>query len=421
MRKQKVFLGKVALAILIVWGAFFTSTPNVAAVESDVLFDIDTPVALTLEGRTRTFLVGDGSRVVSIQVGASSITVVVGTAGAGESSDTFTIQNQASTPAMHFLVNSAFNPVTTCSGGFGAVGLSNTATTTYVIAPQPDNLCETGGGSSSGGGSSGGGGGGATTPTTPTVPVETPSVTAPVAGAHPNGTLILDNGTIYLVVNSTKRGFRNPEEYFSHGYKFAQAVAANDADRGLSSSGDQPIEKALDGTLALDKTDNRTIYMIAGGQKRGFTSAEVFHALGYQFDQATAIDLSDYPAGNPITAESAAHPNGALILDQNDGRTVWWVLSGQRQGFQSTEVFFTYGFSFGKIVSATDADMALAEGALVKFRDGTIVADGSDYYLISEGKKRKFVSTGAMQNLGYQIANAIAASLSAYEAGDDIN
>ncbi|MDP3994166.1 MAG: hypothetical protein Q8P75_04275 [bacterium] len=419
MLKQKVFLGKVALAILIVWGAFFSSTPNVAAVESDVLFDTDTPIALTLEGRTRTFLVGDGSRAVSIQVGASSITVIVGTAGEGEDSDTFTLQNNASTPAMNFLINSAYDPVTTCSGGFGSVSLSNTATTTYIIAPQPDNLCETGAsGSSSGGG--GGGGGGVTTPTTPTVPAETPSVTAPVAGAHPNGTLILDNGTIYLVVEGKKRGFRNPEEYFSHGYKFAQAVAANDADRSLSDS-DEPIEKALDGTLALDKTDNRTIYMIAGGQKRGFTSAEVFHALGYQFNQAVPIDLGDYPAGDPITGESTTHPNGALLLDKNDGRTVWWVLNGQRQGFQSAEVFFTYGFSFGKIVPATDADMALAEGALVKFRDGTIVADGSDYYLISEGKKRKFVNLEAMQNLGYQMTNAIAASLGAYKVGDDIN
>ena len=420
MRKQKVFLGTVALAILIVWGALFASTSNVVAVESDVLFDTDTPIALTLEGRTRTFLVGDGSRAASVQVGASSITVIVGTAGAGESSDTFIIQNQASTPAMNFLINSAYSPVTTCSGGFGSVSLSNTATTTYVIAPQPDNLCATGGGSSSGGGSSGGGGGASPAPVS-TIPVTTAPAAQSPAGAHPNGTLILDNGTIYLVVNGKKRGFRNPEEYFSHGYKFAQAVPANDADRSLSSSGDQPIEKALDGTLALDKTDNRTIYMIASGQKRGFTSAEVFHALGYEFNQAVAIDLSDYPAGDPVTAESTTHPNGALILDKNDGRTVWGVLNGQRQGFQSAEVFFTYGFSFGKIVPAGDTDMALAEGALVKFRDGTIVADGSDYYLISEGKKRKFVSTGAMQNLGYQITNAIAGSLGAYEAGDDIN
>ena len=419
MRKQKVFLGTVVLAILIVWCTLFASTSNVVAVESDVLFDTDTPIALTLEGRTRTFLVGDGSRAASVAVGASSITVIVGTAGAGEDNDTFTLQNQASTPAMNFLINSAYDPVTTCSGGFGSVSLSNSsATTTYIIAPQPDNLCETGGGGSSSGG--GGGGGGATTPTTPTVPVETPSVTASVAGAHPNGTLVLDNGTIYLVVGGMKRGFRNPEEYFSHGYKFAQAVAANDTDRSLPNS-DQPIEKALDGTLALDKTDNRTIYMIAGGQKRGFTSAEAFHALGYQFDQAVPIDLSDYAVGDPVNAESTAHPNGALVLDKNDGRTVWWILNGQRQGFQSAEVFFTYGFSFDKIVPATDADMTLAGGALVKFRDGTIVADGDDYYLISEGKKRKFADLDAMQSLGYQTTNAIAASLSAYEAGDNIN
>lgn len=233
--------------------------------------------------------------------------------------------------------------------------------------------------------------------------------------------MILDtDGTIFLVVSGKKRGFRNPEEYFSHGYKFEQAVPANDTDRALPAETVSPIEKALDGTLALDKTDNRTIYMIAAGKKRGFTSAEVFFALGYQFKQAVPIDLTDYEAADPITVAEAAHPNGALVLDKNDGRTVWWVLNGKRQGFQSAEVFFTYGFSFDKIVPANDTDMGLAVGDLVKFRDGTLVNDGGAYYLISDGTKRRFASLEALTNAGYKASNAISASLSAYSEGTNI-
>ena len=211
---------------------------------------------------------------------------------------------------------------------------------------------------------------------------------------------------------------------------------------------DSSVQKALDGTLSLDKQDNRTIYMIARGQKRGFTSAEVFFSLGYQFHQAIPIDLSDYPSGEviefvstslpgvpgslPSQGESSKvvprHPEGALILDKNDNRTVWWILrdsSGSspqndmvRMGFESAEVFHTYGFDFSKIVPANDADMSLPAGPLVKFRDGTLVNDNSlganTYYIISEGRKRRFATPQQLVDLGYSLSNVISGLLTAY-------
>ena len=283
-------------------------------------------------------------------------------------------------------------------------------------------------------------GGGSTSPSTS--PHPSPSQ-GEGGGAHPQGTLINQDGTIFLVVNGQKSGFRNPPEYFSHGFRFNQAVIASPEDRNLPEGS---VQKALDGTLALDLTDNRTIYMIAQGSKRGFTSAEIFFALGYSFSQAIPIDLSDYPAGeviqftSPPPASQAralragqpspyegeggipAHPNGALVLDKNDQRTVWWVLQGQRQGFESAEVYYTYGFDFAKIVPANDADMALPIGSLVKFRDGTLVIDPpaggqATYYIISEGQKRRFSSLEQLISLGYSAENLINASLQAYQEG----
>lgn len=234
--------------------------------------------------------------------------------------------------------------------------------------------------------------------------------------------MILDtDGTIYLIVNGQRQGFRNPEEYFSHGYEFSQAVSANDADRALpGASGSAAVAKALDGTLVLDKTDNRTIYMIADGKKAGFTSADIFLALGYKFSQAVPVDLSDYEATSPIDDIAKPHPNGALVLDKTDGRTVWWVLNGVRQGFQSAEVYYTYGFDFSKIVPATDADMALTVGDVVKFRDGTLVKDGETYYLISDGTKRPFASADTLTARGYTLASVINADLSVYSSGAGI-
>ncbi len=248
---------------------------------------------------------------------------------------------------------------------------------------------------------------------------------ATVSRAHPDGTLILDGQTVYLIANQQRNGFRDPQEFASYGYQFSQTVPANDADRALAAG---PVMKAMTGTLTLDKSDNRTVYMVGRNYtKRGFSSYSVFADLGYAGKgkgSSTAagpinglykINLSDYPAGSPITSASDPHPEGALVSD-NSG-TVWWILAGQRQGFASLTVFNSYGFSFSRVVPANAADLSLPSGPLVNFRDGTLVQDGSAYYIISDGFKLPFASAASLTNEGYQLSNVIAASLSGYQAG----
>ncbi|OGE75967.1 MAG: hypothetical protein A3C85_00705 [Candidatus Doudnabacteria bacterium RIFCSPHIGHO2_02_FULL_48_21] len=236
-----------------------------------------------------------------------------------------------------------------------------------------------------------------------------------ITNVHPNGTLILDNGTIFLIKDGKRSGFRNPEEYFSHGYTFSQTVAANSADKATAEGS---VMKALEGALVLDKADGRTVYMIGlNGTKRGFTSADVFKGLGYSFNGLLKIDLSDYTTGNPIASGVEAHPEGALILD---GKTVWWVKDGKRQGFESEAVFTTYGFTFGRVVASNAADMTLPTGPLVKFRDGTLVNDQGTVYVISDGKKLGFRNMNALTSRGYAVKNSIKATLDSYEVGNVI-
>ena len=86
-------------------------------------------------------------------------------------------------------------------------------------------------------------------------------------------------------------------------------------------------------------------------------------------------------------------------------------------GFESEAVFKTYGFTFGRVVAANAADMALPVGPLVKFRDGTLVNDQGTIYVISDGKKLGFRSMNALNTRGYAIKNAIQAKIDVYETG----
>lgn len=287
--------------------------------------------------------------------------------------------------------------------GIGAVATSSTkvvsptATTIYTLTAT-------------------GAGGTVTQSVTVTVLGTTP-VTPPAssAGSHSNGTLINDNGTIYLIQNGTKVGFRDAKEYTSYGYNFSQVVTATDADKALPSG---TVAKAMTGTLVIDATDGRTVYMIGtGSTKRGFVSSAVFKALGYSFSGLPKINLTDYPTGDPISDSNLAHPDGSLVFQ---GQTIWWLRDGKKSGFESMVVFNTYGFNVSKVLQGNTADFALPEGPIMKLRDGTLVLDGSTYYLISDGKKLAFTSTAQLTEKGYKTANAVVTSLSAYESGGNV-
>jgi hypothetical protein len=56
----------------------------------------------------------------------------------------------------------------------------------------------------------------------------------------------------------------------------------------------------------------------------------------------------------------------------------------------------------------------------VKFRDGTLVYDSGNYYLISDRKKLMFASVTDLTNRGYKTTNAIQANISAYESGGTV-
>lgn len=268
-----------------------------------------------------------------------------------------------------------------------ADGTGNGADDTFTTS-----ACASGGGSSSGSTS---GSGSANSP-------------------HSNGTLILDGSTIYLIKDGQRFGFRDPEEYRSYGYNFNQAVPISQRDRTLPASAN--ALKAMVGTMVLDKSDNRTVYMIGlNNTKRGFVSEPVYFQAGYNYNTLFRVDLSDYGVGAIIDNPYAAHPEGSLVREANG--TVWWLLGQYRQGFESEQVFYTYGFTFSRLVTINSADLQVPIGPLVKFRDGTLVQDGGKHYIISDGKKLEFESTQALQAWGYKLSNVIAASLINYEAG----
>ena len=97
---------------------------------------------------------------------------------------------------------------------------------------------------------------------------------------------------------------------------------------------------------------------------------------------ASTIAWAGSFAALPLVASAAVHSNGCLVLS---GGVVWLITGGQRRGFTSAEVFMSHGNNFSQVVAATVEDTALPQGAIMTYADGTLVKGPNDplVYLVT--------------------------------------
>ena len=186
------------------------------------------------------------------------------------------------------------------------------------------------------------------------------------AAVHSDGCLVLSGGVVWLVTGGTRRGFTSAEVFMSHGYNFSQVVTASAEDVALPVG---PIMTYADGTLVKGPSDP-LVYLVTGGQKRGFTTGAVFTGLGFSFSNiqsAPANTFADLPTGANLDNATERHGAGVLV---NASGTIWKMTATGRMGVPDMTVFNSYGWSFAKVIAANSADTAAANEGVVAARAG---------------------------------------------------
>src|SRR3989344_5034980 len=186
------------------------------------------------------------------------------------------------------------------------------------------------------------------------------------AAVHSDGCLVLSGGVVWLVTGGTRRGFTSAEVFMSHGYNFSQVVTASAEDVALPVG---PIMTYADGTLVKGPSDP-LVYLVTGGQKRGFTTGAVFTGLGFSFaniQSAPANTFADLPTGANLDNATERHGAGVLV---NASGTIWKMTATGRMGVPDMTVFNSYGWSFAKVIAANSADTAAANEGVVAARAG---------------------------------------------------
>jgi hypothetical protein len=150
------------------------------------------------------------------------------------------------------------------------------------------------------------------------------------------GTNVSNAGTIYMITNDNqRRPYNSAGAFISYGFNiWKDVVPASSEDIALPIGSPIP---PMNGSLI---NDNGTIYIITVGKREGFASANVFVGLGYTFSQAQKGDTSFMDSLAPINSITIAHASGSLVnrggtiyLVTNSGRIAiastdifhsWW-------------------------------------------------------------------------------------------------
>lgn len=167
------------------------------------------------------------------------------------------------------------------------------------------------------------------------------------AAAHAPGALINAGGTIWRISDDgqTRAGFDSAEKFLSHRFRFSNVVPASSADMQKPEAGLMPWG---DGVLF---NDGGTVYQISGGRKHGFTSAMVFLAQGFRFENV--IPGSPNAPLGPDIVDFDKHLPGTFVLDNG---TVYLVTAAGLSGVPSPPVLFSLGASFTDVVIIGSAD-----------------------------------------------------------------
>jgi|SRR3989344_3175340 len=222
--------------------------------------------------------------------------------------------------------------------------------------------------------------------------------------AHKNGELVISNGTVYLIKDGKRFGFKTAEEFISHGYTFDMALTANSWDLALPYAGEMT---ARDGSYVLDTSDGRTLYFIYQGVARPLAHSLFLTTLGLQGRSFFQIDLSSYPKAQTTGFEYLylSHPSGALIIKSGDS-TIFQVTDSGLRPFSAFSVFQSYRYDFSMVLSANLEDGKLPVLQPIEYRNGSLLNDKGTIFLVVDGKKYGFKTWESFVARGYSL-NAV--------------
>lgn len=195
---------------------------------------------------------------------------------------------------------------------------------------------------------------------------------------HPDGTVVGLNSAAYLVQDGALHLITNGPVFESNNFRWQDVKPATTGDRNL------PISWNLDFIQPgmLYTGDNSGVYTTIYENNqwvKQHVSYAAFMSLGYKWDQVKAINSNFMPATtSSVMLSEAKHPEGTLITD---GQNVYTIDHNTRR-YINRFVFESQRWDWNKVYTATTADKQLPVGADMLLKEGAVISDSSNLYIV---------------------------------------
>jgi len=240
---------------------------------------------------------------------------------------------------------------------------------------------------------------------------------------YPNGTLLQAKGEVgvWLLQDGKKRPFLSRGALVSR-YDINKIISVKKSELDKYPTG-RGIKFAQ---YSLIRSPRGTIFLIVDSKKRGISSSEAFRSIGFNPEEiidASWDDINAYEDGAIITATST-YPTGALLQNKTTGG-IYYVSEGEKAPLLDA-VFLKTKFKKQSIIPIEPEKLDNYKTiAPYKFSDGELLSPDASpaVYIIAEGKKRPIVSGEAFVNMGYKWENILSVPqriIDLYEYGDPI-
>lgn len=119
-----------------------------------------------------------------------------------------------------------------------------------------------------------------------------------------NGSLINDRGTIYLITNGLRIGFASAQAFLGLGYSFANARSGDTSFMVALAPINSEVMSHPDGTLV---NDSGTVYIMKNNTRMGFPNMQVFYSWGLRLNEVVLANSYDRaaPVSGTITTRMA--------------------------------------------------------------------------------------------------------------------
>jgi hypothetical protein len=240
----------------------------------------------------------------------------------------------------------------------------------------------------------------------------------------PEGTLLQVKGEpgVWLIQNGTKRAFTSRGALTSR-YDVNKIITANASDLANYEKGN-PIKFPQ---YSVVRSPKGTIYLLVDDTKRGFLTGEAFRKVGINPEELMDVswdDLAFYSEGSPITG-STTYATGALLQDKKTGG-IFFVMDSKKSPIWDRILLKTK--YKGKSIVPADPKALAAFPTIepARWDDGELLKSNSSsaVYVISEGAKRPFSSGEAFEQIGYKWKNVLTVPdklLDLYPVGDPVS